>query len=102
MARRPKSEAFAAIHETMQDLHTVGAIDDERMKHFDEACLEPERSAAAELSFAVFKSRTGEWRWPLVTADGIVIASGAAYKSKKACLAAIELVKAAANAKVAA
>lgn len=35
-----KSEAFAAIHETMDSLHRVGAIDKKTMRAFDEACLE--------------------------------------------------------------
>lgn len=40
-----KSEAFAAIHETMDSLHQVGAINKKTMRDFDEACLGP----AAEL-----------------------------------------------------
>lgn len=35
-----KSEAFAAIHETMDSLHQIGAIDKKTMKEFDKACLE--------------------------------------------------------------
>ena len=103
MVRRPKSEAFAAIHETMKDLHSVGAIDNDRMRHFDEACLVPEETPNAGLTFALYKDRKGEWRWRLTAANGEIIAtSGDGYKSKKACLAAIELVRAAASAKIAA
>jgi putative transcriptional regulator len=36
-----RSDAFAAIHETMQALHRVGAIDKQTMRRFDEACLTP-------------------------------------------------------------
>ncbi len=36
-----KSEALAALHETAEDLHTVGAIDKRTMREFDEACLTP-------------------------------------------------------------
>ncbi|MFT5090434.1 MAG: putative transcriptional regulator [Candidatus Latescibacterota bacterium] len=39
--RQYKSEAFAAIHETMDSLHQVGAIDKKTMRGFDQACLEP-------------------------------------------------------------
>ncbi len=35
-----KSEAFAAIHETMDSLHQIGAIDKKTMRNFDKACLE--------------------------------------------------------------
>ena len=35
-----KSDAYAAIHETMGSLHKVGAIDKITMKDFDETCLE--------------------------------------------------------------
>jgi putative transcriptional regulator len=37
--KKYRSEAMAAIHETMQALHKIGAIDKQTMKHFDEACL---------------------------------------------------------------
>jgi len=39
--RRYRSEAFAAIHETMAAMHRVGAIGKVTMREFDEACLEP-------------------------------------------------------------
>lgn len=35
-----KSEAFAAIHETMGSLHKIGAIDKKTMRNFDTDCLE--------------------------------------------------------------
>ena len=35
-----KSEAFAAVHETMDSLHQIGAIDKKTMRGFDVACLE--------------------------------------------------------------
>lgn len=34
-----KSEAFAAIHETMEALQEIGAIDRKTMRDFDAACL---------------------------------------------------------------
>ena len=41
MAKKYRSEAFAAIHETMEGLHEVGAFDKQTMREFDEACLTP-------------------------------------------------------------
>jgi len=32
---------MAAVHETMEALHKVGAIDKQTMRHFDDACLTP-------------------------------------------------------------
>jgi putative transcriptional regulator len=43
MSEKYKSEALAAIHETMEALHDVGAIDKQTMREFDEACLTPVR-----------------------------------------------------------
>ena len=39
---------MAAIHETMEALHDVGAIDKQTVRHFDEACLTPIRPLKAE------------------------------------------------------
>lgn len=101
MAKRPKSEALASVHETMQDLHSVGAIDDKRMQHFDEKCL-VDAGSASTLSFTVYKAR-GEWHWRLQTDGGRTIAtSGEGYKSRKACMSSIALVKSASEAEVAA
>ena len=35
-----RSEAFAAIHETMGGMYDAGVIDKKTMREFDEACLE--------------------------------------------------------------
>lgn len=43
MSRKYRSDAMAAIHETMEALHDVGAITKQTMRHFDEACLTPVR-----------------------------------------------------------
>ena len=48
MAKKYRSEAFAAIHETMEGLHEVGAIDKQTMREFDEACLTPVQELAPE------------------------------------------------------
>lgn len=39
MAKRYHSDATAAIHETMEALHEVGAIDKQVMRNFDASCL---------------------------------------------------------------
>ncbi|MHA3904867.1 helix-turn-helix domain-containing protein [Castellaniella sp. WN] len=41
MAKNYRGEAYAAIHETMEALHEVGAIDKQTMREFDESCLTP-------------------------------------------------------------
>lgn len=48
MTKRYRSEAFAAIHETMEALHEVGAIDKQTMREFDVACLTPVRVLSPE------------------------------------------------------
>lgn len=39
--KKYKSEAFATIHETMDSLHQIGAIDQTTMDNFDQASLQP-------------------------------------------------------------
>jgi putative transcriptional regulator len=41
MAKKYRSDAFAAIHETVEALHNIGAIDKQTMREFDDACLTP-------------------------------------------------------------
>jgi putative transcriptional regulator len=41
IAKKYRGDAFAAIHETMEGLHKVGAIDKQTMREFDWACLTP-------------------------------------------------------------
>lgn len=43
MSKRYRSDAMAAIHETMAALHDAGTIDKRTMRRFDEACLTPIR-----------------------------------------------------------
>ena len=47
-ANQYKSEAFAAIHETMDALHQIGAIDKKTMRDFDVSCLEPAHTMQPE------------------------------------------------------
>jgi putative transcriptional regulator len=44
MSKRYRSGAMAAIHETMESLHGVGAIDKQTMRRFDIECLTPIRT----------------------------------------------------------
>ncbi|MFT3756356.1 MAG: DNA-binding transcriptional regulator [Pseudoxanthomonas sp.] len=41
MTKKYRSEALAAIHETMEALHEIGAVNKQTMREFDEACLAP-------------------------------------------------------------
>lgn len=41
MNKKYRSQAYAAIHETMEALHDVGAIDKQTMREFDQNCLTP-------------------------------------------------------------
>ena len=41
MPKKYRSDALAAIHETMEALHEVGAVDRQTMRVFDETCLTP-------------------------------------------------------------
>lgn len=48
MSKKYRSEALAAIHETMEALHDVGAINKQTMREFDEACLSPVEDISPE------------------------------------------------------
>jgi putative transcriptional regulator len=41
MSKSYRGDAHAAIHETMEALHNIGAIDKQTMREFDDACLTP-------------------------------------------------------------
>lgn len=40
MKKTYKSDAFAALHESADDLHKVGLISGQEMQYFDDTCLE--------------------------------------------------------------
>jgi putative transcriptional regulator len=48
MMKKYRSDAFAAVHETMESLHEIGAIDKQTMHEFDGACLTPVRPISPE------------------------------------------------------
>jgi putative transcriptional regulator len=48
MSKKYRSEPMAAVHETMEALHDVGAIDKQTMHRFDNACLTPVRPLPPE------------------------------------------------------
>lgn len=48
MSKKYRSEAMASIHETMEALHKVGAIDKQTMRRFDDTCLTPVRPLTAQ------------------------------------------------------
>jgi putative transcriptional regulator len=41
MTKKYKSDAMAALHESVEALHEVDAIDKQTMRRFDESCLTP-------------------------------------------------------------
>ncbi|MDP4970108.1 MAG: DNA-binding transcriptional regulator [Burkholderiaceae bacterium] len=41
MAKKYRSEILASVHESMEALHEIDAIDKQTMREFDEACLTP-------------------------------------------------------------
>lgn len=41
MPKKYRTDAFAAIHETMEALRQVGAVNKQTMREFDESCLTP-------------------------------------------------------------
>jgi putative transcriptional regulator len=43
MTKTYKSEALAAVHETVSDMHEIGLLSKQTMKRFDESCLTPVR-----------------------------------------------------------
>ena len=48
MQKKYGGDAFAAIHETMEALHDVGAINKQTMREFDETCLTPVHTLSPE------------------------------------------------------
>lgn len=48
MAKKYRSDALASIHETMEALHEVGAVDKQTMREFDDACLTQVEALAPE------------------------------------------------------
>lgn len=48
MSKKYRSDAMAAIHETLEARHDVGAVDKQTMRRFDDACLTPIRPLKPE------------------------------------------------------
>ena len=48
MSKKYRSDAMAAIHEMMEDLHNGGVVDKQTMRRFDHSCLTPVRPLKAE------------------------------------------------------
>lgn len=48
MPKKYRSDALAAIHETVEALHEVGAIDKKTLSEFDDACLTPIQALTPE------------------------------------------------------
>ncbi len=48
MSKQYRSDAMASIHEMMEALHEVGAIDKQTMRHSNNACLTPVRAMSPD------------------------------------------------------
>lgn len=48
MTKKYRSEALASVHETMEALHEVGAIEKRTMREFDASCLTPVATLSPE------------------------------------------------------
>ena len=48
MKKNYRSEGLASVHEMIEGLHDVGAIDKRTMREFDEACLSPVEDLAPD------------------------------------------------------
>lgn len=55
MTKKYKSPALAALHESLQDLHAIGAVDRKTMRSFDDSCLTPVTALSPEEIVAVRK-----------------------------------------------
>ncbi len=48
MTKKYRSEILASVHETMEALREIDAIDKQTMREFDEACLSPVQALAPD------------------------------------------------------
>ncbi len=48
MTTKHRSDALAAIHETMEALHEAGTVDKQTMREFDADCLTPAEAFSPE------------------------------------------------------
>jgi hypothetical protein len=58
MSKKYRNETFAAIHETMEALHEVGAIDKQTMREFDDSCTTPVLPMPPERGYGEANSRS--------------------------------------------
>ena len=82
MSKKYRSDAMAAIHETTEALHDVGAVDKQTMRRFDEACLTPIRPLRAEEIKAI---REREHVSQTVFANGGLAQAAIAGREERAC-----------------
>lgn len=48
MSKKYRSTAMASVHQTMEALHKVGALDKQTMRRFDYSCLTPVQALTAK------------------------------------------------------
>ena len=86
MSKKYRSDAMAAIHETVEALHDVGAVDKQTMRRFDDACLTPIRPSKPReikairerehVSQSVFANYLNVTRLAVWSASGSAVKSG--------------------------
>ncbi|WP_058553883.1 ImmA/IrrE family metallo-endopeptidase [Thiohalocapsa sp. ML1] len=74
MADRYRSDALASIHETIQALLKVGAVDEQTMREFDAACLAPVEPVSPETIRARYEQQ------PISLGNPLVIGSTAGLR----------------------
>ena len=65
MNRKYRSEAMAAIHETMEALHDAGVIGKQTVRRFDDACLIPVKPLTPDEIMAIRKRGESARQEPL-------------------------------------
>lgn len=58
MSRKYKSDALAALHESLSDLHDIGIISGKTMREFDKSCLAPIKPISPK-KIAEIRSKAG-------------------------------------------
>ena len=58
MTKKYKSQALAALHESMEGLHYIGLVDSKTMRKFDASCLTPIESMAPQ-EIALMRMKEG-------------------------------------------
>ena len=70
MSTQYRSDAMAAVHETMEALNDIGAIDRQTMRRFDEICLVPDEGLTPEFLEDLCKQLGTRKQGPVMSSAG--------------------------------